>query len=79
MLPFLITNIVQASVSVTRLASFLQYEELDPDNLEIREQAAVGMVTLLLLLHPMMSLQVMRMPSLYKMEHFLGIEMINQF
>ena len=78
MLPFLITNIVQASVSVKRLGSFLQYEELDPDNLEMREQAAVGMVTLLLL-HAMMSLQVMRMPSLYKVEHFLGIEMINQF
>jgi len=48
MLPFLITNIVQANVSIKRLGSFLQYEELDPDNLEIREQAAVGMTTMLL-------------------------------
>jgi len=45
MLPFVITSVVQANVSIKRLGSYLQYEELDPDNLEVRDQAAVGMVT----------------------------------
>jgi len=49
MLPLVITSIVQASVSIKRLGSYLQYEELDRDNLVIREQAAVGMLTMLLL------------------------------
>ena len=43
MLPFLISNIVQASVSLNRLSRFLQNDEIDPDNLETREQAASGM------------------------------------
>ena len=43
MLPFLISNIVQASVSMKRLSTFLQHDEIDPDNLETREQAASGM------------------------------------
>ena len=42
-LPNLISNIVQASVSLKRLSTFLQYDEIDPDNLETREQAASGM------------------------------------
>ena len=41
-LPNLISNIVQASVSLKRLSTFLQYDEIDPDNLETREQAASG-------------------------------------
>jgi len=43
MLPFLISNIVQASVSMKRLSAFLQHDEIDPDNLETRKQAASGM------------------------------------
>ena len=43
MLPNLISNIVQASVSLKRLSKFLQNDEIDPDNLETREQAASGM------------------------------------
>ena len=43
MLPFLISNIVQASVSIKRLSTFLQHDEIDPDNLETREQPASGM------------------------------------
>ena len=43
MLPFLISNIVQASVSMKRLSTFLQHDEIDPDNLETREQPASGM------------------------------------
>ncbi|CAH1794809.1 unnamed protein product, partial [Owenia fusiformis] len=34
MLPMLISNIVQASVSVKRLTNFLKNEELDPDNVQ---------------------------------------------
>ena len=43
MLPFLISNIVQVNVSMKRLSTFLQQDEIDPDNLETREQAASGM------------------------------------
>ena len=43
MLPLLISNIVQASVSLKRLSTFLQHDEIDPDNLETREQPASGM------------------------------------
>ena len=43
MLPNLISNIVQASVSMKRLSKFLQQDEIDPNNLETREQAASGM------------------------------------
>ena len=42
-LPFLISMMVQASVSMKRLSTFLQLDEIDPDNLETREQAAFGM------------------------------------
>ena len=42
-LPILISMMVQASVSMTRLSTFLQHDEIDPDNLETREQAAFGM------------------------------------
>ena len=40
MFPHLISSIVQASVSLKRLSKFY---EIDPDNLETREQAASGM------------------------------------
>ena len=43
MFPTLISNIVQASVSLKRLSTFLQHDEIDPDNLETREQPASGM------------------------------------
>ena len=43
MLPNLISNIVQVSVSLKRLSKFLQLDEIDPDNLETREQPASGM------------------------------------
>ena len=43
MLPNLISNLVQASVSLKRLSTFLQRDEIDPDNLETREQPASGM------------------------------------
>ena len=43
MFPHLISSIVQASVSLKRLSRFLQNDEIDPDNLETREQAASGM------------------------------------
>ena len=43
MLPNLISNLVQASVSLKRLSTFLQHDEIDPDNLETREQPASGM------------------------------------
>ena len=43
MLPLVISMIVQSSVSMKRLSTFLQYDEIDPDNLERREQAATGM------------------------------------
>ena len=49
MLPFLISNIVQASVSLKRLSKFLQNDEIDPDNLETREEAASGMLRSILL------------------------------
>ena len=39
MFPHLISNIVQASVSLKRLRRFLQNYEIDPDNKETREQA----------------------------------------
>ena len=90
MLPFLISNIVQASVSMKRLSTFLQLDEIDPDNLETREQAAFGMyysdvsVNDIILHHNDVTavshvLQVMRMLSLYKLEHFLGITMKDLF
>jgi len=41
--PAVISMIVQASVSMKRLSTFLQLEEIDPDNLETREQPASGM------------------------------------
>ena len=34
---------IQASVSMNRLSTFLQLDEIDPDNLETREQPASGM------------------------------------
>ena len=34
---------IQASVSMKRLSIFLQHDEIDPDNLETREQPASGM------------------------------------
>ena len=43
MFPNLISNIVQASVSLKRLRRFLQNYEINPDNKETREQAASGM------------------------------------
>ena len=43
MFPNLISNIVQASVSLLRLRRFLPNDEIDPYNLETREQAASGM------------------------------------
>ena len=43
MLPNLISSLVQVSVSLKRLSRFLQNDEIDPDNLETREQAASGM------------------------------------
>jgi len=43
MLPNLISSLVQANVSMKRLSTFLQHDEIDPDNLETREQAAGGM------------------------------------
>ena len=42
-LPLLFSMMVQASVSMKRLSTFLQHDEIDPDNLETREQAAFGM------------------------------------
>ena len=46
MLPYLVSMMVESSVSMKRLSTFLQYDEIDPDNLETREQAAVGIVTI---------------------------------
>ena len=46
MLPYLVSMMVESSVSMKRLSIFLQYDEIDPDNLETREQAAVGMATM---------------------------------
>ena len=43
MFSYLISSIVQASVSLKRLSTFLQLDEIDPDNLETREQPASGM------------------------------------
>ena len=43
MLSNLISSLVQVSVSLKRLSTFLQHDEIDPDNLETREQAASGM------------------------------------
>ena len=34
---------IQATVSTNRLSTFLQLDEIDPDNLETREQPASGM------------------------------------
>ena len=45
MLPRLISSIVQASVSLKRLSTFLQNDELDPDNVCNIEETVVGMVT----------------------------------
>ena len=42
MLPRLISNIVQASVSMKRLTTFLLNDELDPDNVHNIEGAATG-------------------------------------
>ena len=43
MFPNLISNIVQASMSLKTLRRFLQNDEIDPYNLETREQAASSM------------------------------------
>ena len=43
MLPYVISMIIEASISMKRLSRFLQNDEIDPDNLETREQAASGM------------------------------------
>ena len=45
MLPRLISSIIQASVSLKRLTTFLQNDELDPDNVHNIEETTVGMVT----------------------------------
>ena len=44
MLPYVISSIVQASVSLKRLSTFLQNDELDPDNVCNIEGTANGMV-----------------------------------
>ena len=41
--PAVISMTVEASVSLKRLSTFLQHDEIDPDNLETRERAASGM------------------------------------
>ena len=41
-LPVIISMVVQCSVSLKRLSTFLQYDEIDPNNLESREQPANG-------------------------------------
>ena len=43
MLPTVISMVIEASISMKRLSKFLQNDEIDPDNLETREQAASGM------------------------------------
>jgi len=48
MLPYLVSMMVESSVSMKRLSTFLQYDEIDPNNLETREQAAFGMVAMLM-------------------------------
>jgi len=60
MLPYLVSMIVESSVSMKRLSTFLQYDEIDPENVETREQAAVGMVTMLMACNDI-TIQVMRM------------------
>ena len=42
-LPYVISMVIEASISMKRLNKFLQNDEIDPDNLETREQAASGM------------------------------------
>ena len=42
-LPILITLVAKSCVSLKRLNAFLQLDELDPDNADAKEQAAVGM------------------------------------
>ncbi|XP_065898603.1 multidrug resistance-associated protein 1-like isoform X2 [Dysidea avara] len=42
MLPRLISSIIQASVSLKRLTTFLQNDELDPDNVHNIEETTVG-------------------------------------
>ena len=42
-LPLLISMMARCSVSLKRLSTFLQHDEIDPDNLETREQPASGM------------------------------------
>ena len=42
MLPYVISMVIEASISMKRLSKFLQNNEIDPDNLETREQAASG-------------------------------------
>ena len=44
MLPYLISSIVQASVSLKRLSTFLQNDELDPENVHSTDGTAVGMI-----------------------------------
>jgi len=44
MLPNLISGIVQASVSLKRLTTFLLNDELDPDNVHNIEGAATGKI-----------------------------------
>ena len=42
-LPLVISMIVRCNVSMDRLSTFLQHNEIDPDNLKTREQPASGM------------------------------------
>ena len=43
MLPSVISMVVEASVSLKRVSRFIQLDEINPDNLETREQPASGM------------------------------------
>ena len=44
LLPFVISSIVEASVSLKRLTTFLLNDELDPDNVQNVEGAATGKI-----------------------------------
>ena len=44
LLPFVISSIVEASVSLKRLTTFLLNDELDPDNVHNIEGAATGKI-----------------------------------
>ena len=43
-LPTLISNVVQVSVSIKRLTRFLKEDELDPNSVETSEKAASGII-----------------------------------